>query len=67
MVKKTTDAKKEKPSKEVSKKEIYNQYKFSLCFENSISRSYITEKIFDCFFEKIIPILSPTSIQIFHR
>lgn len=42
--------------KKLSKKQICTQYKFSLCFENAISRSYLTEKIFDCFFYKIIPI-----------
>lgn len=42
--------------KNLSKKQIYKKYKFALCFENSISRSYITEKIFDCFTNKIIPI-----------
>lgn len=40
----------------LTKKQIYKNYKFALCFENSISRSYITEKIFDCFTNKIIPI-----------
>ena len=39
-----------------TKKEIFNNYKFCLCFENSISRSYVTEKIFDCFKNNIIPI-----------
>ena len=42
--------------RKLSKKQICTQYKFSLCFENAISRSYLTEKIFDCFFYKTIPI-----------
>ena len=40
----------------LTKNDIYRDYKFSLCFENTSSRSYITEKIFDCFVNKIIPI-----------
>ena len=31
-------------------------YRFSLCFENSIARGYITEKIFNCFCVGTIPI-----------
>jgi len=42
--------------KKLSKKEIFSNYKFCLCFENSISRSYVTEKIFDCLNAKVIPI-----------
>ena len=33
-----------------------SNYKFSICFENAIIPGYITEKIFDCFFGKCIPI-----------
>lgn len=33
-----------------------SKYQFSLCFENCIYNGYITEKIFDCFFSKSIPI-----------
>lgn len=40
----------------LTKNEIYKDYKFALCFENTSSKSYITEKIFDCFVNKIIPI-----------
>jgi hypothetical protein len=31
-------------------------YKFSLCFENSQFPGYVSEKIFDCFFTRTIPI-----------
>lgn len=36
--------------------QILNQYKFAICFENSSCDGYITEKIFNCFFAKTIPI-----------
>jgi hypothetical protein len=36
--------------------EVLNKYKFITCFENSSSNGYITEKIFNCFFAKTIPI-----------
>jgi len=32
------------------------RYKFSLCFENSRFAGYVSEKIFDCFFTRTIPI-----------
>lgn len=35
---------------------VFNKYKFVLCFENSYADGYITEKIFNCFFAKTIPI-----------
>ncbi len=35
---------------------IFNKYKFILCFENSYGNGYVTEKIFNCFFAKTIPI-----------
>ena len=35
---------------------IYNQYKFVIAFENSKSQGYITEKIFNVFLAKSIPI-----------
>jgi hypothetical protein len=38
--------------------EVFNKYKFILCVENSYSPGYITEKIFNCFFAKTIPIYS---------
>ncbi len=36
--------------------EVFNSYKFIICFENSSNDGYITEKIFNCFFAKTIPI-----------
>lgn len=39
-----------------SKKETYQKYKFSICYENTQANGYITEKIFDCFFGGCIPI-----------
>jgi hypothetical protein len=36
--------------------EIYNKYKFIICFENSKTDGYITEKIFNVFLSKSIPI-----------
>jgi len=35
---------------------INNQFNFSICFENSSINGYITEKLFDCFFSKCVPI-----------
>ena len=35
---------------------VFNKYKFIICFENSYADGYITEKIFNCFFAKTIPI-----------
>jgi len=35
---------------------IFNKYKFIICFENSYEDGYITEKIFNCFFAKTLPI-----------
>jgi hypothetical protein len=35
---------------------VFNQYKFIYCFENSLTDGYITEKIFNCFFSRTIPI-----------
>lgn len=35
---------------------VFNRYKFIICFENSYADGYITEKIFNCFFAKTIPI-----------
>lgn len=40
----------------VNKKEVLNTYKFSICFENSQFPGYISEKIFDCFNAKNVPI-----------
>lgn len=40
-----------------TKKEIYDQYKFSICFENVRDLpGYITEKIFDSFFSYCVPV-----------
>lgn len=39
-----------------SKAETLGRYKFALCFENSILKGWITEKIFDCFFTGTVPI-----------
>ncbi len=36
--------------------EVFNKYKFILCFENSKGDGYITEKIFNCFLAKTIPL-----------
>jgi hypothetical protein len=35
---------------------VFNKYKFIICYENSYTDGYITEKIFNCFFAKTIPI-----------
>lgn len=43
-------------SKFLKKSELLRKYKFSLCFENSISRSYLSEKLFDCFINRVIPV-----------
>ncbi len=39
-----------------SKSETLGQYKFALCFENSILKGWVTEKIFDCFFTGTVPV-----------
>lgn len=40
-----------------SKRETLEKYKFAICYENAKDFSgYITEKIFDCFFGRCIPI-----------
>jgi hypothetical protein len=39
-----------------SKSETLGQYKFALCFENSILKGWVTEKIFDCLFTGTIPV-----------
>ena len=39
-----------------SKSATIGAYKFALCFENSILKGWITEKIFDCFFAGTVPI-----------
>jgi hypothetical protein len=40
-----------------SKKEIFQKYKFSICYENARTfPGYITEKIFDCFIAGCVPV-----------
>lgn len=41
---------------------IFNKYKFILCIENSYTNGYITEKIFNCFYSKSIPIYKGSPI-----
>lgn len=40
----------------LSKAETLGNYTFALCFENSMMKGWITEKIFDCFYAGTIPI-----------
>ena len=42
--------------------EVFNQYKFIICFENSYNPGYITEKIFNCLLADTIPIYSGSPI-----
>lgn len=39
-----------------NKIEVYPNYKFAICYENAKYLDYITEKIFDCFFSRCVPI-----------
>ena len=39
-----------------SKAQVLGAYKFALCFENSVLKGWVTEKLFDCFFAGAIPI-----------
>jgi hypothetical protein len=39
-----------------SKRHTIGQYTFALCFENSILKGWITEKIFDCIFAGTVPV-----------
>lgn len=39
-----------------SKSATLGNYTFALCFENSILKGWITEKIFDCFFAGTVPV-----------
>jgi hypothetical protein len=39
-----------------SKSETISKYTFAMCFENSVLKGWITEKIFDCFFVGTVPI-----------
>jgi alpha(1,3/1,4) fucosyltransferase len=40
----------------LSKSATLAQYRFALCFENSILKGWITEKLFDCFFAGTVPV-----------
>ncbi len=40
----------------VSKRQALGKYKFALCFENSILKGWVTEKIFDCFVAGTVPV-----------
>ncbi len=42
--------------------EMFNEYKFIICIENSCSNGYITEKIFNCYHAKTIPIYNGCEI-----
>jgi hypothetical protein len=39
-----------------SKSETISRYRFALCFENSVLRGWMTEKLFDCFFAGTVPV-----------
>jgi hypothetical protein len=39
-----------------SKSQTLAQYRFALCFENSVLKGWMTEKLFDCFFAGTVPI-----------
>jgi hypothetical protein len=39
-----------------SKAEVLGRYRFAICFENMKLHSWVTEKIFDCFFAGTVPI-----------
>ena len=39
-----------------SKSKTVAQYRFALCFENSVLKGWMTEKLFDCFFAGTVPI-----------
>jgi len=40
----------------ISKQEVCPKYKFAFAYENTKAAGYITEKIFDCFFNGTVPI-----------
>lgn len=44
------------PRKLSEKLKVLARYKFNLCFENCVADGYISEKIFDCFRAKTVPI-----------
>lgn len=35
---------------------VMSQYRFAICYENNVMNGYITEKIFDCFFARCVPV-----------
>lgn len=39
-----------------SKADIYHNYKFAICLENARINGYVTEKIFDCLIQGIVPV-----------
>ena len=39
-----------------SKSEVLARYRFALCFENSVLKGWMTEKLFDCFFAGTVPV-----------
>jgi len=39
-----------------SKSQTVARYRFALCFENSVLKGWMTEKLFDCFFAGTVPI-----------
>ena len=39
-----------------SKSATLSQYRFALCFENSVLKGWMTEKLFDCFFAGTVPV-----------
>jgi hypothetical protein len=39
-----------------SKLEVINDYKFTIAFENSINKDYVTEKLFDAFWAGSVPV-----------
>lgn len=39
-----------------NKLEIVSQYKFSICYENGTLNGWISEKIFECFFSRCVPV-----------
>lgn len=48
---------------------IFNEYKFIICMENSLTNGYITEKLFNVFFARSVPIYfgSPDRYRYFNK
>lgn len=40
----------------LSKSETMARYRFAICFENSVLKGWMTEKLFDCFFVGTVPV-----------